>query len=246
MSQPSALSAEQLLAMLEAAIKDAPALKYDVPLTDADLRWLARAEALIEASGATVALIQFRTARSNLGGYSHSASDVLAPLHNAYCRVELTAPLASRGAFIPAGDTWNGYAALVKLIQTGCDDLLLVDPYLSADFFIDLAPHSAARSSVRCLATKRNEYHPALAAAARKWTADPISSNKPIEVRYAAPGSLHDRLIILDRAEAWLVSQSFKDVAKRSPASVSRAEAEMGRLKADHYDVLWDQSEPIG
>lgn len=246
MSQSPHLTPELLLALLEAVIKEAPALEYEARLSETDLRWLARAEALLEASGAMTALMDFRSARRALGTYSHSVAAVLAPLHNAYCRTELKAPVAARGAFIPAGDTWNGYAALVKLIQTGCDDLLLVDPFLNADFFIDLAPHSAARGPVRCLATKRNEYHPALAAAARRWTADPISSNKPIEVRYAAPGSLHDRLIILDRAEAWLVSQSFKDVAKRSPASVSRAEAEMGRLKSDHYDALWDQSEPIG
>lgn len=245
MPQSPALSAEQLLAMLEAAIKDAPALEYDVPLGDADLRWLARAEALIEASGAAMALVQFRLARGNLGSYSHSASEILAPLHNAYCRVELAAPLASRGAFIPAGDTWNGYAALVKLLQTECDDLLLIDPYLSADFFIDLAPHSASRGSVRCLATMHNGYHPALSAAARKWSSDPVSSSKPVEVRYAAPGSLHDRLIIRDGAEAWIVTQSFKDVAKRSPASVSRAEPEIGQLKAEHYNALWEQSAPI-
>ncbi|RZJ45945.1 MAG: hypothetical protein EON86_00355 [Brevundimonas sp.] len=245
MRQSPSPSPEQLLAMLEAVIKEAPPLRYEVPLTEGDLRWLGRAEALIEASGAIVALGQFRAARSNLGSYMHSVSDVLAPLHNAYCRVELAAPQALRGAFIPAGETWNGYAALVKLIQKECDDLLLVDPYLSADFFIDLAPHCSARGGVRCLATQRKEYHPALSAAASKWSADPISSDKAIAVRYASSGSLHDRLIIIDRKEAWLITQSFKDVARRSPASVSRAEPEVGRLKAEHYDALWEHSDPI-
>jgi hypothetical protein len=119
---------------------------------------------------------------------------------------------------------------------------LLVDPYLTSDLFTDFAPHSGARKGVRCLTTKRGEYHPGLAAAAQKWAGDAIARSKPVEVRYAPPGTLHDRLIIIDRGGAWLVSQSLKDIAKRSPASVSRGDAELTQLKADHYDALWSQS----
>jgi hypothetical protein len=151
-----------------------------------------------------------------------------------------------RGGFIPAGDTWNGYAALVRLLQRECGDLMVVDPYLDAAIFLDFLPHSTALRPVRCLTAKRNEYHPALTAAAARWSGDPVGQQKPVEVRYAPSGALHDRLIIFDRgAEVWLISQSVKDIAKRSPASVLLADSELGHLKADHYEAAWTQSTPI-
>ncbi len=58
---------EQLLALLEAAIRDAPPFVYQASLTDVDRKWLGRADALIEASGAMLALVAFRVARDSLG-----------------------------------------------------------------------------------------------------------------------------------------------------------------------------------
>jgi hypothetical protein len=95
------------------------------------------------------------------------------------------------------------------------------------------------------LAAKRPEYRPGLLAAANKWADDDISKSHHVEVRYALQDSLHDRLIILDSKEVWLISQSLKDIAKKSPASVSRAEAELGTLKVQHYDGLWAKSDPL-
>ena len=245
MHRPVPPSPDQLLALLEATIKAAPTLKYQATLSDDDLRWLGRAEALIEASGAVPALLDFRNARGNLGRYTHNREELLMPLHSAYSRVELTVPAASQGAFIAGGDTWNGYAALVRLFQQECDDLLVVDPYLDATLFTDLAPHGVARRTVRCLTAKRSATHPGLVAAAARWTTDPNVSGRSVEVRLISAGALHDRLIIIDLTDAWLVSQSLKDIAKRSPASVSRADTELAKLKAQHYDSLWGQADAL-
>lgn len=245
MVSKNTISPEQLLALLEAVIRDAPPLDYQQSLTEADIRWLGKADALLEASKSISALAAFRAARARLGGYSHSRNDLLIPLYDAFSRIELLVPAAQQGAFIPGGDTWNGYAALVKIMQTECDDLLIVDPYLNSVIYTDLAPHAAARKSIRCLAAKRAEYHQGLLAAAGKWVNDGISTSHPVEVRYAPAGSLHDRLIIIDSVDVWLISQSLKDIAKKSPASVTRAETELGQLKAHHYNDLWSKSEPL-
>lgn len=239
------LPPEQLIALLEAAIRDAPPFVYQEELTDSDIRWLGRADALLEASGAIPALVSFRTARQSLGGYGHSRNQLLIPLHDAYSKLELLVPAALQGAFIPGGDTWNGYAAIVKIMQIECDDLLVVDPYLNSVIYTDLAPHSAAKKGVRCIAARRTENHPALVASANKWSTDPISASHPVEVRYAPSSTLHDRLIIVDGKDVWLVSQSLKDIARRSPASVSRADGELAAMKVQHYNDLWNQSGPL-
>jgi hypothetical protein len=238
-------SPEQLLALLEAAILSAPAFEYQVALTDDDLRWLGRAQALLNASGEIAASAAFAIARDNINTHLHNRSKILIPLHDAYSRVELMVPAASRGAFIPAGDTWNGYAAIVKVVQKQCDDLLVVDPYLDSTLFIEFAPLTAARVGVRCLTAQRSANDAGLLASAKRWAGDAAMASKPVEVRYAPAAALHDRLLILDGKEVWLVSQSLKDIAKRSPASVSRAEADLGIMKAKHYDALWGQSTVI-
>ena len=239
------LSPEQVLALLEAVIRDAPEFGIKETLSDGQMRWLGRADAILEASGATNALVSFRMARNNLNSYSFNYAGLMLPLHEAYSKVELMAPANSQGAFIPAGDTWNGYVALVKLMQNDCKDLLIVDPYLNSAIYTDFAPHSTALNGVRFLTAKRNENHLGLIAASEKWAADQISQTRPVDGRYAPAGALHDRLIILDGHTVWLVSQSFKDIAKRSPASVSRADPEMSSMKSQHYEALWIASDPI-
>lgn len=236
---------EQLLTLLEAAIREAPPFTYQQPLTDEELRWLGRADALVEVCGSISTLVSFRTARQHLGTYSHDRNGLLIPLHDCYSRIELIVPTASKGSFIPGGDTWNGYVAIVKIMQTKCEDLIIVDPYANSVIYTDLAPHSSAQKGVRCLTSKRPENHPGLIASAAKWAGDELSKSHAIDVRYAPLGSLHDRLIAIDGKDVWLISQSLKDIAKKSPASVSRAEAEIAAMKVSHYNELWEKSEPL-
>ncbi len=245
MNMNKSLPAEQLLVLLEAAIRDAPAFVYQEPLTESDIRWLGRVDALLEASGSMPALIGFRTARAGLGSFNHDRTKLLIPLHDAYSKIELRVPSALQGAFIPAGDTWNGYAAIVKLIQRDCEDLFIVDPYLDLGLYTDFAPLAAASKGMRALTSRQSANHPGLSTISAKWAGDSISNGRAVEVRYAPKGTLHDRLIIIDGTEVWLVSQSLKDIAKRSAASVSRADPELASMKAQHYSDLWSQSEPL-
>lgn len=232
------VSDEELLALLEAAIMEAPEFLYGATLGDSELRWLGRAEALIEASDDIPSTVDFRFARKSIGSYKHSRSALLAPLHAAYARIELRAPKALRGAFIPAGDTWNGFAAIVNVLRNGAEDIFVVDPYLNASFFLDFAPLCQTQSNVRCLTSQRPENHEGLLAAIRHWLAADPKERARVEVRYAPKSALHDRMII-SGSDVWLLSQSIKDIAKRSPASVSKADPELSQMKKDHYSELW-------
>jgi hypothetical protein len=133
----------------------------------------------------------------------------------------------------------------VKLVQRDCGDLLIVDPYLNSALYIEFAPHAIARNGIRCMTAQRNEIHSGLVTSATKWASDPKAKTHPVDVRYAPPAALNDRLIIMDGKEVWLVSQSIKDIAKRPPASVSRADPELAEMKAQHYQNLWATSTPL-
>jgi hypothetical protein len=236
-------SVEQILVLLQSAVRDAPSY-WGERLTEDDLKWLGRVAALLEASGNGRAALEFRIQRDFIGTLMESRAKMMQPLYDVLSELELNAPAALKGAFIPPGDTWNGYAALVKIVQTDCRSVLIVDPYVIADIFMELVPHAVAKESVQILTAKHRERHPALLAAAQKWRATNPSA-PPSQVRYAPEGSLHDRLIILDGKEVWLVSQSIKDIAKKSAASVTRAEAEVATWKSDHYANVWSSSSPI-
>jgi len=119
--------------------------------------------------------------------------------------------------------------------------MLIVDPYLNSEIYLSFAPHCKAAFGLDCLTTKRTEYHQGLLACASKWG----SSQIHVSIKYAEKSALHDRLIIIDGREVWLISQSIKDIAKNSPAYVSRADAELSRIKADHYEELWRNSAPL-
>lgn len=241
MGAPS-IPPEQLRALLEAAIREAPAFPSEESVSEEELRWLARAETLVEAGGTMAEQVEFRTARQALGSYSHNPNGLMSPLLNCYYRAELRAPPAAQGRFIPPGDTWGGYAALVNLVSRECDQLFIVDPYLDATLFTEVLPHAKARRAARCL-TVKGASHAALQAAALKWSQEGAAS-VPVELRYAPKQALHDRLVFVD-GEAWDVSQSLKDLARRSPASLARSDIEMGKLKLAHYNELWEQSAKV-
>jgi hypothetical protein len=85
---------------------------------------------------------------------------------------------------------------------------------------------------------------PTLAPAAERWKRQ-FDSARPLEVRLAPARSLHDRLVLVDGAEAWSLTQSMKDFAHRAHASIIKADAEIAAAKVAAYSDLWDRSRPL-
>lgn len=229
--------AEKVRAQLEHLISTAPPLEYDVDRTVEDTRWLAKAEALLSQGGELVDVSDFRIARDRLGTYAHDPLSILRPLMTAYYRVEALCPPSAQGVFIPQGDEWGGFAALVSLLSTQRQAVLIVDPYLDAKAYCEVVGVAKA-SELRFLAA--TSYRDGLNIAHAKRVA---SGDSAVHLRYGKKGALHDRLIILDNVEVWLVSQSLKDIAVRSPASLSKADEGLARMKVEAYAALWDDAD---
>ena len=244
MASNPTVSPEQALALIENLLQNAPPFDPQDDLSGEDLKWLGRGEAILDATGSLNELISFRVARANLGTALHDRSALLGCLHTAYSKAELKAPSVAQDAFIPKGDTWNGYAAIVKLLGRECKNVLVVDPYVDSGLFVEFAPHVRSTEGLRCLTAKHKDYHDALVASSLRWNKDK-PHGPSAQVRYTNKKALHDRLIIFDKNEVWLVSQSLKDIADRSPASVSRADTDLGLRKAEYWDEMWDQGAPI-
>ena len=84
-----------------------------------------------------------------------------------------------------------------------------------------------------------------LRAAVSPWIAQ-YGGSRPIDVRRAPERTLHDRLIIVDKGrEAWSVSQSLKDLAARSPASIIKVPTEILSDKVAAFEQVWSVSSPL-
>lgn len=81
-------------------------------------------------------------------------------------------------------------------------------------------------------------YKPTLKPASDRWNVQ-YETKRPLEVRLAPAKTLHDRLIFIDGAKAYSLTQSIKDFAVKSPASVLPVATEIAALKIAAYETMW-------
>jgi hypothetical protein len=234
-------SPEQLLAMLAELIRTEP--RFDGESKPERERWLGQTNAVLEASGSISAVIDFRVARSNIGGLLFNRLKLMTPLQDAYAYLELKVPAASQGAFIPPGEMFKGYAAIVSIVKSAEIDLLIVDPYSDATLFTEIAPMIPDGVTLRCLTSKQNFRE--LSAASGKWISTGEQRARPVEVKTAPKRTLHDRYIIVDGLSVWHISQSIRDLAARSSAAVTQDRTDLAEQKIEFWEESWKIGEAL-
>ncbi len=128
-------------------------------------------------------------------------------------------------------------AAVAKVLNTAARDVLIIDPYMDEKVLTDFAVLAPETVSVRLLGDDKTSIKATLKPAKERWSAQ--FKSRPLEVRLAAPRALHDRLIIVDDV-VWLITQSLKDFANRSPASIVRIDdKDLSNLKVSAYGDIW-------
>ena len=165
---------------------------------------------------------------------------IIAIAHQALARAELYAAAELQGAFIAAGHAFDAFAAVSKALGTATADVFIVDPYADAKVLTDYAVLAPDNVSVRILAEAT--YSNALKPAAQHWA---HQMKQPLAVRLGAPRSLHDRLILIDSKAAFVLGQSFKDLAARAHTSLVRMPPDAGKLKIDAYELMWSSATPL-
>ncbi|MEP2989205.1 MAG: hypothetical protein ABJN65_03305 [Parasphingorhabdus sp.] len=232
---------EQLRILLSQHISSAPSLSFKEELSEADLLWIGKAETLIDLAGNPILTMDFRSAKDKLGTYGHNRNDLMLPLISAHTLVELKCPVGSQGLFIEPGQSFQGYSAVVRILSQESSGFLVVDPYLNGQTVCDLVPHVLGGTAIHFLTT--SIYRESIDAALNKWRTDKPKLEEFVSVKYAAKGELHDRLIVCRPSTIWLVSQSLKDIAKKSPATLTQPDEQTGEMKIDFYSKLWSKLE---
>ncbi|ABD07622.1 hypothetical protein RPB_2920 [Rhodopseudomonas palustris HaA2] len=201
------------------------------------MRWVGQVSAVIADTKNLLLQAEISIAIDGLQhpGRADSFQKIMITLYKALGEAELIAPADAKGSFVPVGNTFDAFSAVSKILGSARHDVLLVDPYLDDSVLVDFGGCAPEGVPVRLL-TDEATVKPSLAPAVARWKVQYPS--RPVEVRLSPARTLHDRAIFIDNAIAWTVTQSLKDLAKRSPAELVRVD-DTASLKISAYDALW-------
>ena len=219
--------------------RNAPDLStYQACAQPAALHWFGRGHALVKAVNVGIDHISFSIAvdRMLTKTWSSGVQQVFQILYRALSHCELHLPAGSAGSFVPVGNSFDAFAALSKIFSTATTDIMIVDPYMDKAALVEFGLAVPEVVPLRLLADA-NDHKATLLPAAQKWITQ-YGTRRPLSVRLAPTRSLHDRAIFINRNEAWTITQSLKDFAKRAPAEIVRVDS-IAALKLDAYETIW-------
>ena len=204
------------------------------------LIWIGRAQAAIEESSDPLDIVAFRSATEKLASHTNNPDGIRTiriVLYRALARAELDAPAIVAGSFIPTDSPFDAMLKVGKILKTASSYIRIIDPYADENLLSDYIVQAPEAIQIEILADQRKQ-KPALAPAVRRWTQQ-YGNTRPLTVRLAAPGTLHDRIIFIDRTKVWVVGQSFNALATRSPTSLIEVDSDTAALKIDAYESVW-------
>ena len=236
---------QTLYVYLGRLVADTPDLA-DGPITPEKQAWLGKLLALAPEVLDANDLATLKIAVQHLDTINRrqNALTIAALAHAALVRAELRAPAGMQGAFIGAGQTFDAFAAVSRVLAQAKRDALLLDPYADHVILTDYAPMVAVGITVRLL-TDEAKKKSTLEAAARHWVHQ-HGTSRPLEIRLAASRTLHDRFIVVDGAQVYTVGQSFRGLAEHALTSVNRVmDPTTTQDKIDAFAQIWITARPF-
>lgn len=214
-------------------------------LTAPDLqRWIGRASALMDEFGTLSDKVVFDSSVRFLTSLREKCGhEMRALLNKTLARMEQEVGGQKGAALINAGDVFAGFVSITDTIRRAAQVVWIVDPFMDDTILRDYGPLVPERVSLRLMTRNANQ-NEAIVPAAQKWRQS-YGAQRPLEARLAPRHMLHDRFIAIDGKEVWLLSQSLRDFAERSPATVVLFDECLTQDKLDAYEAIWQQSQVI-
>jgi len=214
------------------------------PITSEKKDWIERAAGLLHVTGGLAEKIQFTTAVENLYGelQTRNAETITGIVQQALIKAEERAPAWLQGTFLITGNTSEAIAAVRAVFATAQHEVLLIDGDADGRTLTDcavLAPHCVP---VRLLA--HTERAKLLAAAARHWV-ERFGAARPLIVRLAQAGAIHDKLIVVDGLTAWAAAQPFNMLARRPRVSLVRIPPQAAARMIAAHAAMWKAAAPL-
>jgi hypothetical protein len=135
-------------------------------------------------------------------------SNMQAVLRTAIAKLEAQAPTVRSKVYGP-GDAFNLYQDLSQLISAAQSEIFIVDPYANEELFDLYLSKVKPGVKIRVLSISPPSGLKSLAA---KFAARPGTN---FEARHTS--AIHDRVIMIDGRDCWVLGQSIKDAAMKKP-----------------------------
>ncbi len=229
----------QLLAALDELVRTMPTDEPPWPPKPEFHAWVGDARALIgnwdssqDVGFATLCDRLFERTR-DAAGSRLEAHNALAKIMNLIqtARSELRFMTGGRvSATFDAGQQFDFYDELRKVIETAQNDVLFVDRYMGADFVTQYLPHCRPNVVVRLLT--RDKLAPLLASV----NAYSAQYGAKIEVRTSQ--GFHGRFMCIDNMRCFIADASFKDAAHNAPAALIEL-TDISRTAMGQYEAMW-------
>jgi hypothetical protein len=235
---------DQLLLEVHDIIRTMPGPREFGANPDKCVPWLGRASAAMVRWDGMRAIAHFEPEVQRYAALQADASRVnfvpfhqrlLMQLHQAEndLRLRTSGPLS---VGVPAGRVFEYFDELRRLVEAAKSDLLIIDPYLDAEFVSRYLPFVSPSTTVRMLARER--------VATLKPATQAFAAQSGLSVEIRTVGGFHDRYLIVDRQACYQSGASFKDGAKKTPTVLVQITDAFATVHAT-YEQLWASATPV-
>jgi len=224
-----------LLAQLRSLLERMPDFDNYDGLSREHQGWLAQAHALVSRwNRAEAILLQVESGYlGNKFTRDTNIAMILGVIHRAIADLELDVPAQEQVNF-GAGDVYDFFKALNKVIESAEKSLLIIDPYLDNSVFDHYLNSRQDGVTVRLLSNKDADL---LIPAIQKYN---TQHGAVVEMRKSS--AIHDRVIFVDGFVCWLMGQSVKDAAKAKPTYLVEAPPDIVAEKLANYEGIWEEA----
>ncbi len=139
--------------------------------------------------------------------------------------------------FIGAGKRFDFFKAISNIFSKATKEILIVDPYLDEKIFTNFALLVKEKITISLLETNKGYSQGNIQPALTDWV-NQYGNTRPVELRTAPNSSLHDRVVIIDKTDAWVLSQSFKNIATRADGNIMYLQ--QSNLKIQACSTIWN------
>ena len=154
-------------------------------------------------------------------------------------RIKLDLELDGRneiGTAYGPNEVYRYFVDLKQIVGGATKELFVVDPYFNGRAFDNYLGEVSGNVSIRLLAERYAKEVTKFAAKHRQEFGTEIEIRKSSE--------LHDRLVIVDRADCWISGGSIKDGGQK-PTYLIPLASSVAEKKLHIYEQIWSRSKPI-
>jgi hypothetical protein len=222
----------QLLDLLDQVIRTMPSYQEITSMNTPEIEWSGRARAILTRWNPVRAVVfgssldTLRASRAVMHDAAFGA--MVSILHEA--RMELQMRTTGPGEIVVDRDhKFDYYDEVRKAIERAATDILIVDPYIGADFVPRYLAHVRGGVKVRLLTRK---YIDQLVPSVELFA---TQHRLPIEIRRSRS---HDRYVFIDGVDGYHSSASFQDGGGKSAAMLSQITDAFDATK-QIYETEW-------